>query len=68
MIASISPIVTIVLAVGILGEKFELIDAIGSAMVILGWSILSIALRRFRVQSTPGVDLSTRLYRSSGAP
>lgn len=42
MIASISPIVTIVLAVGILGEKFELIDAIGSAMVILGIVIFAL--------------------------
>jgi len=42
MIASISPIVTIALAVFILGEKFELVDAIGSAMVILGIIIFAL--------------------------
>lgn len=36
MIASISPLVTISLAVWILGEKFTLIDALGSTMVIAG--------------------------------
>ena len=36
MIAAISPIITISLAVWILGEKFTLIDAAGSALVIAG--------------------------------
>ncbi len=36
MIASISPLITISLAVWILGEKFTLVDAIGAALVILG--------------------------------
>ena len=36
MIATISPLVTIALAVSILGEPFTLADAIGSAMVIAG--------------------------------
>ncbi|WP_196503186.1 DMT family transporter [Aestuariivirga litoralis] len=46
MIASISPIVTIVLAVAILGEKFELVDAIGSAMVIVGIVIFAVTDKR----------------------
>jgi drug/metabolite transporter (DMT)-like permease len=36
MIATISPLITISLAVWILGEPFTLVDAIGSAMVIAG--------------------------------
>ena len=36
MIATISPLVTIALAVSILGEPFTLADAIGAAMVIAG--------------------------------
>ncbi len=36
MIASISPLITISLAVWILGEEFTLIDAIGATLVILG--------------------------------
>ena len=36
MIASISPLITISLAVWILGEKFTLVDAVGAALVILG--------------------------------
>ena len=36
MIASISPIITISLAVWILGEHFTLVDAIGSVLVIAG--------------------------------
>ena len=39
MISSISPIITISLAVWILGEHFTLADAIGSAMVIAGITI-----------------------------
>ena len=39
MIATISPLITIALAVGILGEPFTLADAIGSAMVIAGISL-----------------------------
>ncbi len=46
MIASISPIVTISLAVAILGEKFTFADAIGSAMVILGIIIFALNDRR----------------------
>lgn len=36
MIATVSPIVTIGLAISILGEPFTLADAIGSALVLLG--------------------------------
>ena len=36
MIATISPLITIALAVWILAEPFTLADAIGSAMVIAG--------------------------------
>ena len=36
MIASISPLITISLAVWILGEKFTWVDAIGATLVILG--------------------------------
>jgi len=36
MIATVSPIVTIGLAIAILGEPFTLADAIGSALVLLG--------------------------------
>jgi drug/metabolite transporter (DMT)-like permease len=36
MIATISPLITISLAVWILNEPFTLVDAIGSAMVIAG--------------------------------
>ncbi len=39
MIASISPIITISLAVWILGEHFTFTDAIGSAMVIAGIAV-----------------------------
>jgi drug/metabolite transporter (DMT)-like permease len=36
MISTISPLVTIVLAVVILGEPFTLVDALGSSLVLLG--------------------------------
>jgi drug/metabolite transporter (DMT)-like permease len=36
MIATISPLITIALAVWILGEQFTVADAVGSAMVIVG--------------------------------
>ena len=36
MIATISPLITISLAVWILGERFTIADAIGAAMVIAG--------------------------------
>ncbi len=39
MIATISPLITIALAVWILGEPFTLADAMGSAMVIAGVSL-----------------------------
>ena len=43
MISSISPLITISLAVAVLGEKFTIADAIGSAMVILGIAIFAVA-------------------------
>jgi drug/metabolite transporter (DMT)-like permease len=36
MISTVSPVVTIALAVWILGEPFTLADAIGSALVLAG--------------------------------
>ena len=42
MISSISPLITIALAVWILGEHFTLADAIGSAMVIAGITIYAL--------------------------
>ena len=42
MIATISPLITIALAVCILGEPFTLADAIGSAMVIAGVGIYAL--------------------------
>jgi drug/metabolite transporter (DMT)-like permease len=42
MIATISPLITIALAVWILGEPFTLADAIGSAMVIAGVGIYAL--------------------------
>jgi drug/metabolite transporter (DMT)-like permease len=36
MISTISPLVTIVLAVSILGEPFTLVDALGSTLVLMG--------------------------------
>ncbi len=42
MIATISPLITISLAVWILGEPFTLVDAIGSAMVIAGVGIYAL--------------------------
>ena len=42
MIASISPIITISLAVWILGEHFTLVDAIGAAMVIAGIALYAL--------------------------
>ena len=42
MIATISPLITISLAVWILGEPFTLADAIGSAMVIAGVGIYAL--------------------------
>lgn len=42
MIATISPLITIALAVWILGEPFTLADAVGSAMVIAGVGIYAL--------------------------
>ena len=42
MIATISPLITIALAVWILGEPFTVADAIGSAMVIAGVGIYAL--------------------------
>ncbi len=42
MIATISPLITIALAVWILGEPFTLADAIGSAMVIAGVALYAL--------------------------
>jgi drug/metabolite transporter (DMT)-like permease len=36
MISTVSPVVTIALAVAILGEPFTMADAIGSSLVIAG--------------------------------
>jgi drug/metabolite transporter (DMT)-like permease len=41
MIASISPLITISLAVWILGEHFTIYDAVGSAMVIAGIAVFA---------------------------
>ncbi len=38
MIATVSPVVTIGLAISILGEPFTLADAIGSGLVLLAWA------------------------------
>ena len=46
MIATISPLITIALAVWILGEPFTVADAIGSAMVIAGVSLYAITDRK----------------------
>jgi drug/metabolite transporter (DMT)-like permease len=46
MIATISPLITIALAVWILGEPFTLADAIGSAMVIAGVGIYALTDRK----------------------
>ncbi len=46
MIATISPLITISLAVWILGEPFTLVDAIGSAMVIAGVGIYALTDRK----------------------
>jgi drug/metabolite transporter (DMT)-like permease len=46
MIASISPIITISLAVWILGEKFTLVDAFGSAMVIAGIALYALTEKK----------------------
>ncbi len=51
MIATISPLITIALAVWILGEPFTLADAMGSAMVIAGVSLYAWADSR-RSQGT----------------
>ena len=42
MIATISPLITIALAVWILSEPFTLADAIGSALVITGVGIYAL--------------------------
>lgn len=42
MIATVSPIVTIGLAIAILGEPFTLVDAIGSALVLLGVGLFTV--------------------------
>jgi drug/metabolite transporter (DMT)-like permease len=46
MIATISPLITIGLAVWILGEPFTLADAIGSAMVIVGVALYALTDRK----------------------
>jgi len=46
MIASISPIITISLAVWILGETFTLVDAFGSAMVIAGIALYALTEKK----------------------
>ena len=46
MIATISPLITIALAVWILGEPFTLVDAIGSAMVIAGVGFYALTDRK----------------------
>jgi drug/metabolite transporter (DMT)-like permease len=46
MIATISPLITIALAVWILGEPFTLADAIGSAMVIAGVALYALTDRK----------------------
>jgi drug/metabolite transporter (DMT)-like permease len=46
MIATISPLITIGLAVWILGEPFTLADAIGSAMVIAGVALYALTDRK----------------------
>jgi drug/metabolite transporter (DMT)-like permease len=48
MISTISPLVTIVLAVSILGEPFTLADAIGSALVLAGVGYFTYADSRSR--------------------
>lgn len=51
MIATISPLITISLAVWILGEPFTLADAIGSAMVIAGVGIYALTDVKSKVPS-----------------
>jgi drug/metabolite transporter (DMT)-like permease len=51
MIATISPLITIALAVWILGEQFTLADAIGSAMVIAGIGLYAWADSRPAISS-----------------
>ena len=51
MIATISPLITIALAVWILGEPFTLADAIGSAMVIAGVGIYALTDVKASTQS-----------------
>jgi drug/metabolite transporter (DMT)-like permease len=54
MISTLSPVVTIVLAVTILGEPFTLADAMGSALVLAGVGYYTWAdTRRQRVAPTP---------------
>jgi drug/metabolite transporter (DMT)-like permease len=53
MIATISPLITISLAVWILDEPFTLVDAIGSAMVIAGVGIYALTDVKAKVPSEP---------------
>jgi drug/metabolite transporter (DMT)-like permease len=56
MIATISPLITISLAVWILGEPFTLADALGSAMVIAGVGIYALTDRKPAPALSPAVD------------
>ncbi len=53
MIATISPLITISLAVWILGEPFTLVDAIGSAMVIAGVGFYALTDVKAKAPSEP---------------
>jgi drug/metabolite transporter (DMT)-like permease len=51
MIATLSPLLTIALAVWILGELFTLANAVGSAMVIAGVGIYALTDVKVKVPS-----------------
>ena len=51
MIATLSPLLTIALAVWILGEPFTLANAVGSAMVIAGVGIYALTDVKVKVPS-----------------
>ena len=52
MISTVSPLVTIVLAVSILGEPFSLADALGSALVLAGVGYFTWADSRAKAAQT----------------
>lgn len=54
MIATFSPVLTIALAVFILGEKFTLADAVGSSMVIAGVMLYALTDKPAGVAKRPG--------------